>query len=107
MKAKQQHTSLPDRPLTDADLCKLAKHESVIHVHAPKHRPEGIQSTTRGEFEGNVLEFWLEFDDRYQYLKWEFENGQMKWFRRPSVRFSDDFIGLYDQQIEEDFEVIE
>lgn len=60
---------LPTKPLTDEGLRSLSP--SGVTIHVLKNRPKVVIGTSSGEFEGDIILFWLEYDEHYRKYQYQ------------------------------------
>lgn len=82
--APKRIESLPSVPLRDEQLRSLLAQQAVTEIWVPEDRPRDV-SSGGGEIKhsGDIMNFWIEFDDRYVPIRWESPDTDsgLAWYR--------------------------
>ena len=76
--------SLPAEPLLENNLKAFLEIESVVAVWVPTHRAAEITGTISGRYQGDIMKFYIEFEDRWRKVLFEFGEGTDNgWYKEP------------------------
>jgi hypothetical protein len=100
------NSTLPPVPLTDEQLAPLAARDDVDAVHIPDGRPESVY-TLSGSHDGDILEFWVEFPDRYVAFRYGPTGTGLAWLRHDSVWKDEPIAECQEDVLDEDYRHLE